>query len=189
VPRTTNEQRPGELLDAIIGYLEKRGVADLSLRPLAKAIGSSPRVLLYYFGSKEAMVDKALARLRGRQRALYGPASYRAIWRHMSTPASEPYFRLFFEVYGIALRQPERFRDFLRTTIEDWLDLQVDLLLREGWERKRARAFATVVLAGFRGFMLDYCASHNRQRLDSAVSLWLAALDEIGPAKKGRSRK
>ena len=36
-------------------------MADLSLRPLAKAVGSSPQVLLYYFGSKEEMVVKALA--------------------------------------------------------------------------------------------------------------------------------
>jgi AcrR family transcriptional regulator len=37
------------------------------VRPLAKAVGSSPRVLLYYVGSKEELVVKTLARLRDRQ--------------------------------------------------------------------------------------------------------------------------
>ena len=55
--RTADEQRPVELLDAIVGYLTTHGVAELSLRPLAKAVGSSPRVLLYYFGSKEKLLE------------------------------------------------------------------------------------------------------------------------------------
>ena len=65
--RVADEQRPVELLDAIVGYLVKHGVAELSLRPLAKAVGSSPRVLLYYFGSKEELLTKAIRRLRERQ--------------------------------------------------------------------------------------------------------------------------
>src|SRR5215468_8037627 len=112
--RTANRQRPVELLDAIVDHLATHGVAELSLRPLAKAVGSSPRVLLYYFGSKEELVVKALARLRERQRARYEQmkrarfASPReachAIWRSMSAPASEPLFRMFFEAYALALR-------------------------------------------------------------------------------------
>jgi AcrR family transcriptional regulator len=60
-----NPRRPVELLDAVHGYLLKHGVSDLSLRPLAKAVGSSPRALLYHFGSKEAMIDRVLAHIRG----------------------------------------------------------------------------------------------------------------------------
>lgn len=39
----------------------------------------------------------------------------------MSGHDSEPLFRLFFEAYGMALRRPRRYKDFLRATIEDWL--------------------------------------------------------------------
>src|ERR1051326_5685416 len=69
--RTASETRPDELLDAVADYLAKHGAAGLSLRPLAKAVGSSPRVLLYYFGSKEEMLSKALARSRERQRGAF----------------------------------------------------------------------------------------------------------------------
>jgi len=184
--RTVNEKRPEELLDAIVVYLTKYGLADLSLRPLAKAVGSSPRVLLYYFGSKEKMVVKVLAEVRKRQRTLYGQMeaatfeeACRAVWKHMSAPASEPLFRLFFEAYGIALRHPQLYKDFLHATIEDWLKLVADPLRREGYTDSQARAFATIVLAGFRGFMLDYCTTHDRKRLDRAVDLWLRTLDSI----------
>jgi hypothetical protein len=57
-------------------------------------------------------------------------------------------------------------------------------LLRKGYSGSEARAHATVVLAGFRGFMLDYCASKDRARVDRAVELWLHALDAIPLGKE-----
>jgi AcrR family transcriptional regulator len=189
--RTVNEKRPEELRGAIVQYLIEHGLTDLSLRPLAKAVGSSPRVLLYYFGSKENMVVQVLAEVRQRQRATYGrvqAASFGeacwVIWKHMSAPNSELLFRLFFEAYGMALRRPELYKAFLRATIEDWLQLITDPLSAEGWKRTEARAFATVVLAGLRGFMLDYCTTRDRKRLDRAVALWLRPLDSMLPDRK-----
>jgi AcrR family transcriptional regulator len=189
--RTVNERRPEELRDAIVHYLLKHGLSDLSLRPLAKAVGSSPRVLLYYFGSKEKMVAKVLSEIRQLQRARYGQlpaASFseacHTIWTDMSAPDSEPLFRLFFEAYGMALRRPQANKAFLRSTIEDWLRFIADPLCRGGCERKQARAFATVVLAGLRGFMLDHCSTHDRKRLDRAVALWLQTLDSMLPDGK-----
>ena len=94
--RTRNKERPVELLDAIVAYIAANGIAELSLRPLAKAVSSSPRVLLYYFGSKENLVAEAIRRMRERQREAFAgmrEAQYewpsdacRAIWRQMSSP-------------------------------------------------------------------------------------------------------
>ena len=191
--RTVNPKRPEELRSAIIQYLVTHGITDLSLRPLAKAIGSSPRVLLYYFGSKEKMVVEVLAQVRKQQRASYGQVQSTSlgeecgiIWNHMSAPGSEPLFRLFFEVYGMALRRPRLYKAFLDSTIEDWLRLIADPLCREGHNRNEARAFATVILAGLRGFMLDLCTTGDRKRVNRAVNLWLSTLDSTLPkGKKG----
>jgi AcrR family transcriptional regulator len=182
-----NPQRPVELLDAIIGYLLKHGVSDLSLRPLAKAVSSSPRVLLYHFGSKERMIDRVLAHIREQQRARYeqmSPPTFtppsagcREIWSSMTAPDSEALFRLFFEIYSLALQRPRRFADFLHNTVHDWINFVADPMCREEYGREDSRAFATVVLAGFRGFMLDYCATHDRKRLNRALDFWLAGLD------------
>ena len=68
--RTADEARRAELLDRAVDYVCRYGLAELSLRPLAKAVGSSPRVLLYYFGSKEALVVEIVRRGRDRQRAM-----------------------------------------------------------------------------------------------------------------------
>jgi AcrR family transcriptional regulator len=184
--RTVNERRPEELLDAIHEYLLWHGLSDLALRPLAKAVGSSPRVLLYYFGSKEKMIVSLLARIRERQRAIFGQVraetffdACRGIWTQMAAAESERNFRLFFEVYGLALRHPDLYREFLDSTIEDWLETVAGPLHKEGWKPEKARGVATILLAGFRGFMLDYCTTRDRKRLDLAVSLWLRSLDSI----------
>jgi AcrR family transcriptional regulator len=184
--RTANEQRPEELKSAIVQYLIEHGLSDLSLRPLAKAVGSSPRVLLYYFGSKEKMVVDVLAAIRRRQQASYREMEAATfaeaclvIWKQISARDSVRLFRLYFEAFGIALRHPQLYEVFLRSTIEDWLQIIAEPLIRDGYERKEARAFATVVLAGLRGFMQDYCATGERKRVDLAVRLWLPTLDSM----------
>jgi AcrR family transcriptional regulator len=183
VSRTVNLQRPRELRSAIVRYLLDHGLADLSLRPLAKAVGSSPRVLLYYFGSKEGLVTQILADIRQRQLTGFDQAEGKglaeqcaAIWRRISAPESVPLFRLFFEAYGMGLRNPRRYRTFLRETVESWLELIADPLCAEGYQREDARAFATVILGSLRGFMLDYCNTRDRKRVDRAVNMWLSGL-------------
>ena len=182
--RPINEKRPEELRNAIVRYLIKHGLTGLSLRPLAKALGCTPRVLLYHFGSKEKMVIEVLAQVRRGQRVAYGrieeasfTEDYLTIWKRMSAPDSEPLFRLFFEAYGIALRYPRLYKAFLHDTIENWLQLMTDDLEGERYQCKQARAIATIVLAGLRGFMLDFCTTHDRKRVDEAVELWLRSLD------------
>ena len=187
--RTVDEKRPGELRDAILRYLVEHGITGLSLRPLARALGCTPRVLLYHFGSKEKMVIEVLSQVRERQRAAYdqvqAPSFAKAcqtVWERMSAPDSEPLFRLFFEIYGMALRSPKIYKAFLHDTIEEWLQNIAEPLCGEGWNPSEAQVFATVVLAGLRGFMLDFCTTHDRKRLDYAVGLWLRGLNSMLPA-------
>ena len=190
--RVADQKRPAELLDAIASYLVRHGIADLSLRPLARAVGSSPRGLLYPFGSKQKLIARAIARLRERQRVSFSgmrQARYDqpsdaclAMWQYMSAPQSESLFKFFLETYALALRDPKLHREFLRSAVEDWIEFIAEPWIRKGHPKRTARAFATVVLAGFRGFLLDYCASQDRERIDPAVDLWLRSLDMISPA-------
>jgi len=36
-----------------------------------------------------------------------------------------------------------------------------------------------IVLAGLRGFILDFWATHDRKRVDQAVGLWLHSLNSM----------
>lgn len=64
--------RRDELLERAYRYVLEHGVGDLSLRPLASAIGSSPRVLLYLFGNKDELVQALLTRARQDELDLLG---------------------------------------------------------------------------------------------------------------------
>lgn len=173
--RTADDARRAELLDRAVEYVCLHGLAELSLRPLAKAIGSSPRVLLYYFGSKEALVVEIVRRGRARQRAMMmelkprnlSPREVaRALWREWSKPEWEPLTRLSFEVYTLALSDPSRFPGFLESSIDEWLEAM----------RGCTKTQATMVIAGFRGFLLDLLATHDRMRINRAVDRWLKAV-------------
>jgi AcrR family transcriptional regulator len=182
------DERRAALLERITDYVAANGLSDLSLRPLADAVESSPRVLLYYFTSKEDLIGEVLAQMRARQRDVFATlprnaATYadtvRAAWKLMSAPEHERVFRLFFEVYGLALQSPERYSGFLRGAVDDWVEYLAEPKLREGYARRDARAIATVILAGYRGFLLDLLARGDRKRVDRAVELWILALDAI----------
>ena len=189
--RTADETRRIELLDAIVNYLVKNGVSGVSLRPLAKAVDSSPRVLLYYFGSKELLLALAVRHLRERQRTGFdklrsldyaNPSdACRAIWQQMSAPDSVVRFQLSLETYTHALRNRRHFSAYLRNSVDDWLHFISQSLTDKGANAGAARAYATVVIAGFRGFLLDYCATRDRGRIDQAVELWLQSLNAIVP--------
>lgn len=187
MPRTADEENRSQLIDRILEDFYIRGIGSLSLRPLAKRIGVSAAALMYHFGSKEELTVAVLRRAGDRQRALFETIRAReeatpldvcrAIWRTFGMLESIPLFRLFFEMYGLALQDRARFPDFFPGAVDRWLDFIAAPLVRAGATRRDARIRATIVLAGFRGFLLDLCATEDRERIERAVDLWLRSLD------------
>ena len=55
-----SEQRRQELLSLTLDWAREHGLHALSLRPLASVIGTSPRMLLYHFESKEGLIRALL---------------------------------------------------------------------------------------------------------------------------------
>ena len=67
--RPPDPKRRQELLDGAVDYVVANGISDLSLRPLALALGTQAPVLLHHFGTKEHLVEEMLGRVRDRLRA------------------------------------------------------------------------------------------------------------------------
>src|SRR6202042_45384 len=61
-----------KLLDAAIEYTSAHGMGDLSLRALAAALGTSHRMLIHHFGSKEGLWVAIVHEVERRQRELLG---------------------------------------------------------------------------------------------------------------------
>jgi AcrR family transcriptional regulator len=182
--------RRHELLGAVADYLLEHGLTDLSLRPLASAVGTSPRMLLYHFGSKEQLVVEALAAAREHEAALFSEWAHetdaardpeqlaRRAWRWMADPSNEPFMRLFFEVYGLALQQPRRYTGFLERAVEDWLAALSGALVEAGVRPRAARQVATLVIAVARGLLLDLLASGDRARINAAMNSLVGEVHE-----------
>ncbi len=187
MPRPLDEANRAQLTDRVLDDVLVHGIGSLSLRPLAKRIGVSAAALLYNFASKEELTIAILKRAGDRQRTLFetirsqeDATPYevcREIWRAVSVPREIPLFRLFFEVYGLALQDRERFPDFFAGAIERWIDFIGMAFTRTGATKREARIRATIMLAGFRGFLLDLCATEDYARVNGAVDLWLRSLD------------
>jgi AcrR family transcriptional regulator len=121
----------GRLLDAAIEHIAARGISDLSLRALARAIGTSHRMLIHHFGSREGLWVAVVRAVEERQRDALAdlvldpelpPAELmRAWWRHISDEVLWPNERLFFELYGQALQGRPGTTELLDGIIEAWL--------------------------------------------------------------------
>jgi AcrR family transcriptional regulator len=171
--------RRAELLEAGYGYVLRHGLGDLSLRPLAAAIGSSPRVLLYLFGSKDGLVRALLARARADELALLGDLTAgaapfgvlaRRVWDWLAAPQHRPVLVLWVEAYGRSLIDPGGpWAGFADATVRDWLGV---LAAAQPAVRRASAAGAaerTAVLAVLRGALLDLLATGDTARTTAAV--------------------
>lgn len=179
---STPSARQQELLELAYSYVLKHGLAELSLRPLAAAIGSSPRVLLFLYGSKDGLVRALLARARADELAMLARlrASYdgeqsleqtaRDVWTWLAAPEHEALLKLWVEAYGRSLVDPDGpWAGFARSTVDDWLDLLAES--QPPAERRTAagRNRRTAVLALLRGAVLDLLATGDTHRTTAAV--------------------
>ena len=168
--------REVELLEKSYAYVLEHGISDLSLRPLASAIGSSPRVLLFLFGSKDELVRRLLA--RARRDELEGPTDARAVWTWLSEPRHAGLLRLWTEAYARSLTDPSGpWGDFARSTVEDWLAVLAAAQPPALRRTARGRDQRTATLALLRGALLDLLATGDRARVDRAVATALVALE------------
>src|SRR5436305_11323417 len=161
-----------KLLDAAIEYVAQNGISDVSLRTLAAALGTSHRMLIHHFGSKEALWVDIVRTVEARQRELLADIlpdpeapladAMRDWWKHISDPALWPNERLFFEIYGQALQGRAGTVELLEGIVDSWLDPAVEMGQALGLSVDTARASARLGVAVTRGLLLDLLATGDR---------------------------
>jgi AcrR family transcriptional regulator len=160
------EPESDRLLGLAAGYVLEHGIAGLTLRRLSTAIGSNNRMLLYYFGSKEQLIARALLvastgfpALSSAISALDGPEPLvdrlNACWAGIAAAENLPFHRLFFEVFGVAAHQPGRFDEFLASVGHDWVNQVAGYLRADGVPPSTAASLARELVALWRGLQFD----------------------------------
>ena len=166
------------LVGAALDYVLRRGVADLSLRPLAAALGTSDRMLVYHFGSKRALVERVLERASTDLASIVlaemssgGTSTERLerLWGRLASAESQPYLRLWFEVQGLAAMGREPYATTVPGLLAAWLDLSATVFGELGLPLDHARRVATVEVAAIQGLLLDLLATGERGRVDTAA--------------------
>ena len=156
------------------------GIAEMSLRELAAAIGTSHRMLLYHFGSRQGLLTAVSCAVEEGQRAEVAAlitataGDARLLWQHFSDPRLWPAERLFFELYGHALFGRPGTEGFLDNAIEPWVTEMAAALTRgAGLDGKTARAEARLGVAVTRGLLLDLLATGDSAGVTEAFERYL----------------
>jgi AcrR family transcriptional regulator len=195
-PSTNTRER---LLTAAVDYAAEHGLTDLSLRALAAGLGTSHRMLIFHFGSKEGLLVEVVRAVEAQQRALLGELradpqldpldQMRALWQHLTSPALWPYERLFFEVYAQGLQGKAPAKRLLEDAIDAWLAPIADLLASQGVPREEASAEARLAIAVTRGLLLDLLATGDVDAVDAAMDRFTARYLHARPELTGRATR
>ncbi|MEU8789184.1 TetR/AcrR family transcriptional regulator [Streptomyces sp. NPDC048643] len=192
MPRPPDQAKRRDLLDRVRDYLVRNGLADLSLRPLARALGTSDRMLLYYFGTKERMVAEALALderrpLRHSQELLAGAGSPRDparirrfmedVWQRLRTPDLHAALPLYLEIMAASLLRSDRYGPVMRNVLTEWTTLLSSAFRDLGMAEARARAEADLLVDACLGLLIAPLADGGQDRADAAFRTLLDRLE------------
>jgi AcrR family transcriptional regulator len=180
--RRPNPQAKIDLLERAAKYVLEHGMTDLSLRPLASALGVSARLLLYHFGSKEQLVIEVLSAIATQQQNVLvhsdpnATSSQRldALWQQLTSPELTPFLRSLFEVELRAIDGDELYRQFARDALQAWLEVVAAHLIDADAPTHN------FVLATLTGLLIDRFSTQNITRTDAAFVALKHALTKGG---------
>jgi AcrR family transcriptional regulator len=161
--------RRQELLDAVIKEFAERGIGDRSLRDVAAAVGTSHRMLLHHFGSRDELLFSIVDEVERRQRALLPElptepaAAMAAMWADLRRDELRPFERLFFECYARGVQGEQPFARMLPAAVDAWL---ADAGAADP-------ALVRLGLAVMRGLLLDLVGSGDDAGVDAAAQAFV----------------
>jgi len=166
MPRKKDQGNREQLLEACLSAFLRAGTLDLSLDALAKAVKSSKRMLIHYFGTRETLEEMAMARLEDGLRARFRAGAFpagtplrsvvMALWDQLTTPASRGVLLLTMDLTRRSWSGSERGRRFFEEQQRLWSEMLSEVL-------PDADAVETL-LELFQGAALVYLVTGDRER-------------------------
>ncbi|MBM7518141.1 TetR/AcrR family transcriptional regulator [Nocardioides nitrophenolicus] len=186
--------RRGQLAEAATDHVLAHGLIGLSLRPLAAALGTSDRMLLYHFSGKDDLVATVLhtsnERSVGLVRSLPAAPSVRetviALWEASTTQGQlESCQRLYVEAAALGLLGKEPYASVVGESNRTWLRALADLLVRAGCSPELAPRAANLLDAALMGLQLDLPLDRGTATLEQSVADLADAVGAIAAAGQG----
>lgn len=158
-----NTPRRDELAEAATDYVLEHGLVGLSLRPLAADLGTSDRMLLYHFSSKDDLVaavmrtanDRAVAQIRSLAPSTGLRDAVHDLWQAMGVDPMDRCQRVYVEAAALGLLGRQPYASVVREANGQWTTALVDHLVGSGVETSLAARLVVLIDAAFMGFRLD----------------------------------
>jgi AcrR family transcriptional regulator len=167
------------LLDAAIDHFGRHGIGDTSLRGIAEALGTSHRMLIYHFGSREGLLAEVTREVEARQRVLMTvaydvdlpPLEAAAKYWEETVERALRYGPLFFELTAHAMQGKQHAARLRGELIAAWLPPVTELCRAIGIPEAQAESHARLALGAARGLLLDVLVSGQRAEVARAADL------------------
>lgn len=175
--------RRDELLDQVADHVLEHGLIGLTLRPVAAAVGTSDRMLLYHFGSRDDLVVAVVTRTEERAiaavDALPGADGVRAgvnrLWEAYRQRALRGCLDVYVQAAATGLIGREPYRSVVRETNARWRDALARYLVRCGAPEDRVGRIVTLVDSSLFGFELDLATDRPEELARGVDDLAAAA--------------
>ncbi|UAK33621.1 TetR/AcrR family transcriptional regulator [Nocardia asteroides] len=173
--RPLDHAKRAELLAAVVRYIADHGLADLSLRPLAAELGTSSRMLIYYFTTKEELLVQALATQRPDIAALFADIADASelrdrlwdFWTANTSGHGRVSVRVMLQVLGAACAPRSPYIDYATAAIAAFVAALTDGLRSLGLDDPEV--VATLLVSGLRGILQDQLITGEVERTDRAA--------------------
>jgi AcrR family transcriptional regulator len=165
-----------------MAYAAAEGIADKSLREIATGVGTSHRMLLYHFGSREGLLAAIVGAVEAQQREVLTsltrePGGTTAadvmlrLWKQVSDPKLRPFVRLFFATLGMAVQGTPGTQALLDSLTTPWLDEGGAAAQRLGVPVDPAALRLGVAVS--RGLLLELLAGADDDAVDASYRLFV----------------
>lgn len=189
--RTPDLEMKRELLDRVVAYLAEHGLGDMSLRPMAKALETSPNRLVHHFGSKQELLTAALKQAMRiqedvrddwlkRQPDMSKTAELRKWWKWLNdSPANLALTRLGLEAVTLEATHTGLSGDVRAEQIGVWREQIEQRFVSEGLPPAVANIEASLLKGTFTGLIVDLMATGDKVRLTKALEQALRRTDAV----------
>lgn len=192
--RPAQPEKKAELLERCLEAAIQSGSLGSSISAIAKRVGTSSRMLVYHFGSKQALELELVGLLEARLRAEIWPShtgattqtgsledKLLALWHHLIAPDTVGLLRLSMEINQRALHGDAATQAFLEQESQEWLGFLVKLTSNEH--------LALGVFHLFHGAILDFLTTGNQQRGLLSIQAFSRALAKLPCQDQGQPRQ
>ncbi|MFD6401006.1 TetR/AcrR family transcriptional regulator [Nocardia sp. NPDC060249] len=181
--RPLDHRKRADLLAGVVAYIASHGLAELSLRPLAAALGTSSRMLIHYFGTKEELLVQALATQRPDLAALFAdivepaqlPERLIGFFDVNSDGAEADSVRVLLQVLGAACAPGSPYQDYANAAIATFVT-ELAAALRRAGPAGDPEVVATLLVSGLRGIIQDRVITGDRERTGRAARALIEAV-------------